>query len=68
MWTHEMPDGPVRRKREELYLNQSFELLSCLQILARSKSKEQRAFGEHWLEDYRLWLEHRNRIESRTAA
>jgi hypothetical protein len=46
MWTHEMPDGPARQKREELYLSRSAELLSCFQILARSKNKDVRVFGE----------------------
>jgi hypothetical protein len=61
-------DSPVRLKREELYLKQSSELLTCLQILARSKNKDVRAFGGRWLQDYRYWLEDRVRIESRTAA
>ena len=61
-------DSPVRQKREQLYLNQSAELLACFQVLAKGKSKEMRPFGERWLEGYRLWLDARQRIEARTAA
>lgn len=54
-----LPDSPVRQTREELYRGQSQALLASFQILANSKNKDLRAWGERCLEDYRLWLESR---------
>lgn len=58
MWTHQMPDSPVRQQRERLYRERSTELLAALQVLAKSPRPVLAEFGRHWLEDYELWLEH----------
>jgi hypothetical protein len=65
MWTHQMPgNSRIRQEREEIYRRWSTKELEMLHKLAHSQTKELRQFGEHWREDYRLWLEDRQAKEA----